>query len=205
MAFVSSGVVGARVQHERDVTCRRCVAMSAEKPSVSRREALATLVGVGVGSIAQAAGAIQGGFVFPKAGFNAGSIKPGDIPLDQETLKSKDVQAKLQDLRQLREKVQKLAEDFANNSQLDVVGRVSGLVDISTLRDDLNTINTVFDEETQIKTDRVVRAVIQDISDLKGVAVLKPNQERSPKKADNTKGKIVKLAGDMDKLLQFYP
>jgi len=127
------------------------------------------------------------------------------IPIDQDALKSKDVQTKLQDLRSLRAKVQELAEDFAKDAQLDVNGRISSLVDISVLRDDLNTINTVFDEDTQIKTDRVVRAVIQDINDLKGVAFLKPNQERSPKKADNTKGKIVKLAGDMDKLLQFYP
>ncbi|KAJ8906521.1 hypothetical protein NDN08_003014 [Rhodosorus marinus] len=204
MAFVGSvGVSGVR--GKRIVESRRgsgVVCMSAGN-DFSRREALSLILGLSAASASTAASAA--GFAFSKPGYNGVKLQPGDLELDQDILKSSAVQSKLKNLRALRERVQKLQADFKADGQLDIVSRANGLVEISVLREDLNVVNTVFDEDTQIKTDRVVRAIIEDIFELKGVGALKPGQVRSPKKIEKTEGRLNKMAADLDKLLQFYP
>uniref|UniRef100_A0A6T6NYL8 Uncharacterized protein n=1 Tax=Timspurckia oligopyrenoides TaxID=708627 RepID=A0A6T6NYL8_9RHOD len=192
-----------------------CAEKNGSSVAVSRRAVLGNAIGAAIAAAgllssqsAQASDGIQGGFtktLFPKAGFNSPSeLTPGSVSMDKAVLKDPAVQKGLSDLQAKRKELSDLQAQFKADSQLDVVSKVNNMFNISKLRDDLNKVNSAFDEETQIQTDRVVRNIIQDISELNSAAKLKPDVPRTPKKIEKTNSWMSKLASDFDKLLAFY-
>ena len=73
------------------------------------------------------------------------------------------------------------------NNQLDLVSRIEKDLKIGPIRTSLNKFNSAFSDETQRGTDRLIRVIIQDISELEKDAPIKAGKVRSEIKV--TKGR----------------
>lgn len=141
---------------------------------------------------------------FPKSGFNAPeAIKPADIAKDAEALGTASVKGAISKLASYRDAVAGLRKDFKADPQLAVGAKARALFTISDLRDVLNEVDSVFDEESQKETDRVVRRIIQDVEELETSAAVRPGTPRSPKKIDRVDRWFDKLDSDFERLLSF--
>lgn len=141
---------------------------------------------------------------FPKSGFNAPeAIKPADIAKDAEALGTASVKGAISKLASYRDAVAALRKDFKADPQLAVGAKARALFTISDLRDVLNEVDSVFDEESQKETDRVVRRIIQDVEELETSAAVRPGTPRSPKKIDRVDRWFDKLDSDFERLLSF--
>ena len=72
----------------------------------------------------------------------------------------------LTSIRKYRDGIASLSSDIKGNPQTDLYSRVRKELDVSSLRDSLNKVNTVFSEDTQRGTDRLVRIILQDVNEL---------------------------------------
>jgi len=69
----------------------------------------------------------------------------------------------------------------------------------------LQVVTTVFDDTTQGTTDRVIRAILYDLTELETASRLKKGEtERTPKKIANVNKWFGKLDKDFDDLLAYY-
>jgi hypothetical protein len=64
-------------------------------------------------------------------------------------------------------------------------------------------MNTAFEEDTQRGTDRLIRNIIQDITELEAANNQKEGIERSPRRLEIMMGKLAKLDKAFDDLLAF--
>ncbi|PXF46408.1 hypothetical protein BWQ96_03802 [Gracilariopsis chorda] len=143
--------------------------------------------------------------LFPKVGFNApDALKPSENIVDKSVIETKEGQAALKKLKEYDTKIAQLYLQFKENPQLDLTPSVRNLVSISELRNALNVVNEAIDEQSQTETDKIVRGIIQDISELEVAAVLKKGGQRTPKKIDRTADWFEKITGDFTRLLSFY-
>lgn len=141
---------------------------------------------------------------FPKSGFNAPEvIKPADIAKDVEALNSASVKGAIQKLASYRDAATALRKDFKADPQLAVGAKARALFTISDLRNVLNEVDSIFDEDSQKETDRVVRRIIQDVEELETSAAVRPGTPRSPKKVDRVERWFEKLDSDFERLLSF--
>jgi len=78
--------------------------------------------------------------------------------------------------------------------------------DFSKLRTDLNVVSTVFDDQTQLTTDRISRSILYDLTELENAARFKKGEEqvRTPKKIANVDKWFVKLDSDFDQFLSYF-
>jgi hypothetical protein len=128
--------------------------------------------------------------------FGAGSpevLDPKDKIVDDEILASEPVQKSITAVKEYKNTVSTLQETLKSNPQADIGPIIRSKFDFGALRTDLNTLNTAFDEETQRGTDRVIRLILQDITELETANRQKPGVERSEKRLDIMKGKLDKL------------
>jgi hypothetical protein len=77
-------------------------------------------------------------------------------------------------------------------------------IDSSALRDSLNKVNTVFSEDTQRGTDRIVRIILQDVNELEQASRQRPGVDRSSNKVTFINKKLKKLEAAFDELLAYF-
>ncbi len=77
-------------------------------------------------------------------------------------------------------------------------------LDVSSLRDSLNKVNTVFSEDTQRGTDRIVRIILQDVNELEVAARQRPGTTRSDAKLKLINKKLKKLDAAFSELLTYF-
>lgn len=75
---------------------------------------------------------------------------------------------------------------------------------MSSLRDSLNKVNTVFSEDTQRGTDRIVRIILQDVNELEAAGRQRPNTTRSDAKLKLINKKLKKLDAAFSELLTYF-
>jgi hypothetical protein len=129
-------------------------------------------------------------------GFGAGSpevLDPKDAEIDRGVLQSETVQKSLANLKAYLGGVQKMQEAMESNSQTDLSGYLRKNFDFVQLRNDLNTVNSAFDEDTQRGTDRLIRNIMQDITELETAQRQPEGVARSGKRLDIVNGKLNKL------------
>jgi hypothetical protein len=139
-------------------------------------------------------------------GFGAGSpevLDPKEAIVDSEILASSAVQKALQGVKSYLSAVQSIQEALEKNPQADVGPFLRKEFDFSKLRTDLNTLNTAFDEDTQRGTDRLIRNIMQDITELETANKQKEGVERSERRLDIMKGKLAKLTQAFSDYLAF--
>ena len=140
------------------------------------------------------------------AGWLAGSpevIDPKDAEVDRDILASEEVQKALSSVKNYKALIEGFSSTLASDSQADIGPTIRKELDFVKIRADLNTLNTAFDEDTQRGTDRLIRAILQDITELETANKQKPGVARSEIRLNAMKGKIAKLGKAFDEYLAF--
>ena len=106
-------------------------------------------------------------------------------------------------MRGYKQSVVDMRKALAADSQADIGPKVRKDFDFSVLRTDLNAINAALDEDTQRGTDRIVRAILQDITELEVTQKQKPGVPRSETRLNNVCRKLEKLEKSFDDYLAF--
>lgn len=85
------------------------------------------------------------------------TTKPENAEKDDELLGSKAVQDGLSAIKKYRSAAVSLSTQFEADNNMNLIPVIRKEFDFSKLRDSLNTITTVFDDQTQLTTDRSTR------------------------------------------------
>ena len=139
-------------------------------------------------------------------GFGAGSPNVMDAKeaiVDDDILKSGAVQDALRNVKAYSTYVKELSAFLDTNPQADLGPSIRKNLDFVQLRTNLNTLNSAFDEDTQRGTDRLIRLVMQDITELETANRQKDGIARSERRLGTMKGKLDKLATSFDDFLAF--
>jgi len=178
-------------------------AISAEKGVTSRIEFLqqsAATVAAALTLLPGQANAAKYG------GFGAGSpevVDPKDAIVDEDILKSDAVQKGIAGVRGYKQSVVDMKSTLAGDAQADIGPQIRKELDFSSLRTDLNAINSALDEDTQRGTDRIVRAILQDITELEVTQKQKAGVPRSETRLNNVCRKLEKLESSFNDYLAF--
>jgi Fe-S-cluster formation regulator IscX/YfhJ len=138
--------------------------------------------------------------------FGAGSpevIDPKEAIVDEEILKSAPVQKAFEAVKTYKAATESMKSELQKNSQADIGPIIRKQFDFVQLRNDLNTLNTAFDEDTQRGTDRVIRLIMQDITELETANKQKEGISRSEKRLQIMFGKLEKLEKAFGDFLAF--
>ena len=137
-------------------------------------------------------------------------LNPTDAIIDEEILKSTQVQNAWGKIKAYLNGVPlvKMKAALETEPQTDVGPYLRKEFDSVALRTSLNTsqyksINSAFDEDTQRGTDRLIRNIMQDITELETSNRQKPGVPRSDIRLNIMKGKLVKLAKAFGDYLAF--
>jgi len=139
-------------------------------------------------------------------GFGAGSpevLDPKTAIIDEEILASEPVQKSFDAVKNYLSSVQSMKKSLASDGQTDVGPTIRKDFDFIQLRTDLNTLNSAFDEDTQRGTDRIIRIILQDITELEAANKQKPGVPRSEKRLAIMNGKLDKLSKAFSDYLEF--
>lgn len=139
-------------------------------------------------------------------GFGAGSpnvLDPKDASVDEDVLKSGTVQDALNKVKGYRDVAKDLANTLEKDAQADLAPTIRKKFDFVEVRQALNTLNSIYDEDTQRGTDRLIRLVMQDITELETANRQKEGVTRSGRRLDIMKGKLNKLSQSFDEFLAF--
>uniref|UniRef100_A0A7S1VC33 Uncharacterized protein n=1 Tax=Grammatophora oceanica TaxID=210454 RepID=A0A7S1VC33_9STRA len=185
---------GAFVVQQQQRTFGKATALSAQ--ATSRRDFMVQIASTGVASLATAIAAPGAANAAKYGGFGAGSpevIDPSEAIIDDDVLKSDTVQKALNNLKAYLGGVKKMQEALVANAQTDVGPYVRKNFDFVALRSDLNAVNAAFDEDTQRGTDRLIRAIMQDITEVE-------TANRQPEGVARSDRRLEILVAKLDKL-----
>jgi hypothetical protein len=138
--------------------------------------------------------------------FGAGSpnvANPKEAIVDQDVLKSDAVQRAIQGIKAYLGGVRQMQEALKSNSQTDVGPFIRKEYDFVKLRETLNTVNSAFDEDTQRGTDRLIRNIMQDITELETANRQKEGIPRSERRLEIMNSKLAKLEKAFEDYLAF--
>lgn len=120
-------------------------------------------------------------------------LDPATAIIDDEILASSAVQNAFSSVKGYQSTVCGMKDTLNGNNQADVGPTIRKDLDFVALRADLNTLNSAFDEDTQRGTDRLVRLILQDITELETANKQKEGVARSEKRLNIMVGKLDKL------------
>lgn len=153
--------------------------------------------------LAQAAGLSASLLAVPLPAFAAkyGSIgagstavlDPTEAEIDEDVLKSSAVQGALEKVKGYQSTVQKMKAGLDSDPQANLKPYIVKELDFANLRDSLNILNSAFEEDTQRGTDRLIRAILQDITELETANAQKDGVPRSARRLEIMQGKLAKL------------
>lgn len=130
-------------------------------------------------------------------------INPSDAEIDMDILGSSKVQDALKKVKGYKSAVNTMQSALESNPQYNVKPVIVKELDFANLRDSLNVVNSAFEEDTQRGTDKLIRVILQDITELEQANAQKDGIERSPRRLEIMKGKLVKLDKAFDDYLAF--
>jgi hypothetical protein len=162
------------------------------------------------GFIAQAATAVAAtafvGVAPSQAGYltnlGFGDASPAATEIDTAVRDSSAVQADLAKVQKYAAMAKELNAKVLSDPQADVKALVSAF-NRAELRTSLNSVNSIFSEDFQKNSDRIVRNIIQDLSEIDSVVGLKPGVERSRKKIISVERFCSKLEKDLNEFLLY--
>jgi hypothetical protein len=139
------------------------------------------------------------------AGSSPNVMKPSDAEIDEDLLKSGAVQKALANVKGYKAIVNEYLALLASDEQANISKRVVKDFDFTKLRTDLNTVGTIYDEDTQRGTDRLIRIILQDITELEIALKIKTDIPRSSRRLATSVAKLDKLNKAFDEFLLFAP
>lgn len=132
-------------------------------------------------------------------------MDPKDAIVDDEVFKSSAVQNAFKAVKDYSALVGEMKSSLSSNSQVNLGPVLRKQFDFGKLRADLNTLNSAFDEETQRGTDRLIRGIMQDLTELEKANEQKEDIERSERRVGNMNAKLDKLQCAFNDFLAFAP
>jgi hypothetical protein len=132
------------------------------------------------------------------------SRNAGNVELNKEALAKAEVKASIKDLQDNRDKLAALYAAFLADPNLNFSGDIQKNYNIVKIRTDLNNITDVFDEDTQIKTDRLVRNIIQGFVELESASKLKEGAARTTKRITATTKWFKQTESDLASFLSYF-
>lgn len=147
------------------------------------------------------AAVMLGGNVLPANAAKYGSfgadspnvLDPKTAIVDSDILASTSVQASISSVKKYLSSVQGMQAVLKQDSQANIGPSIRNDLDFVALRSDLNTLNSAFDEDTQRGTDRLIRIILQDITELETANKQKDGVARSERRLAIMNGKLEKL------------
>ena len=130
-------------------------------------------------------------------------LDPKTAILNDETKTSDEAKAGLASLNQFRATVKGLRDDLSKDSQVELNQRIKKELAVYKVRDGLNKFNVAFSEDTQRGTDRLIRAVLQDLTELDRETTLKPGKARAETKVKTIEKRLKAAAEAFDELAAF--
>ena len=194
-----------RKQKERFRQERTISATALNAESTSRQDFLKTMVAVAAVPIFQL-GAPEAASAAKYGAIGAGSpnkLDPTESIIDEDILKSGPVQDALKKVQGYSSMAKELSAALDKDPQADLGPVIRKQFDFVQLRSALNTLNTAFDEDTQRGTDRLIRLVMQDLTELETANRQKEGVVRSERRLGIMKGKLDKLGTSFDDFLAF--
>jgi len=134
------------------------------------------------------------------------TTQPKDADKDDDVLKTKEVQAGLENIKVYKTSAASLKSKFLSDSNVNLIPAIRKDFDFSKVRDDLNVVSTVFDDQTQLTIDRIARSILYDLTELENASRFKKGEDqvRTPKKVANVEKWFGKLDVDLDTLLAYF-
>lgn len=161
-----------------------------------------TAVGGGLGALVGAAAPAWAGYV---TSLGIETTKPKDAEKDDELLATKEVQKSIEGIKGYKAATVALKSSFGGDTNMPLIPTIRKEFDFSKVRDDLNIAATVFDDQTQLTTDRIARSILYDLTELEGASRLKKGEtERTEKKVANVEKWFGKLEKDFDVFLSYF-
>ena len=131
-------------------------------------------------------------------------VAPSDAVLDQGLADSDDFKRGVEGLAKVSQAVKALKADFKSNKQMDVSARLGADFDVAFVRSSLNKFSAAFSEDTQRGGDRLIRQVIQGLTELEREASVKEGKSRSSAKAEAIMRRLNAVDDSLDTLSAYY-
>jgi hypothetical protein len=138
--------------------------------------------------------------------FGAGSplvLDPTDADIDRDVLGSSSVQNAIRKVKDYQTKVQEMQASLAADNQANLRRTILKEFDFAQLRDTLNSIDAAIEEDSQKGVDRLIRAILQDLTELEIANTQKDGIQRSPRRLEIMNGKLAKLDQAFNDYLAF--
>ena len=180
----------------RQLTLSRMVSWHTGTTALNAEQSRKAFLGQAAGLTASLLAAPYPAFAAKYGSVGAGStavLDPSEAEVDQEILKSSAVQSALQKVKGYQSTVQQMKAGLDADPQLNIKSVIVKELDFASLRDTLNTLNSAFEEDTQRGTDRLIRVIMQDITELDIANAQKDGVPRSPRRLEIMQGKLAKL------------
>lgn len=131
-------------------------------------------------------------------------VAPSDAVLDQGLADSEDFKRGVEGLAKVSQAVKALKTDFQSNKQMDVSARLASDFDVAFVRSSLNKFSAAFTEDTQRGGDRLIRQVIQGLTELEREASVKEGKSRSSAKSEAILRRLNAVEDSLDTLSAYY-
>lgn len=152
------------------------------------------------------AGSSQPASAAKYGGFGAGSpevLDPKAAIIDRDILGSESIQKSITEVKGYLSSVKSMEATLASDPQADIGPAIRKELDFSKIRDTLNAFNAAIDEDSQRGTDRIIRIILQDVTELEQANRVKAGVARSERKLSTMTGKLNKLAKAFEDYLAF--
>mmetsp|Transcript_16464 Transcript_16464/g.39292 ORF Transcript_16464/g.39292 Transcript_16464/m.39292 type:complete len:206 (-) Transcript_16464:274-891(-) len=133
------------------------------------------------------------------------TTSPKDAERDDELFATKQVQDGLNGLKGYQSAAKTLQASFKKDKNMALIPAIRKEFDFAAIRDNLNIVATIFDDQTQLTIDRNTRAILYDLTELENAARFKKGEtERTAKKVENVDKWFIKLDADLNMLLAYF-
>ncbi|KAJ1411400.1 hypothetical protein B484DRAFT_402649 [Ochromonadaceae sp. CCMP2298] len=163
--------------------------------------AVVSILSAGVLQLAPVQAANYGGF----GSTYAAVLDPKKAEMNEETYKSGDVTSALEGVKGYTSTVAAMRADLAKDSQTPLSKRLFTELSPGKLRTVLNKYNNAFAEDTQRGTDRLIRNILQDVTELEREAIIKPGKARPESKVRLIERRLAAAETSLKELCAFYP
>jgi len=167
-----------------------------ELAATSRKEFLSSAAAAAAAAASLAFVPTEPAFAAKYGGFGAGSpevLDPSAAEVDRDILGSEAVQRAIREVQGFQAAVKNMQDALSKDPQANLRPTILKELDFSKLRTSLNAINPALEEDTQRGTDRLIRVILQDITELESANSVKDGVARSERRLGIMQGKLAKL------------
>jgi hypothetical protein len=190
----------AAVGAYRVTPARQSIKMSSSISNTIRVGAIALLTSGFIQTSAPVIAANYGGF---GSSYSA-VVAPKDAVIDSDLANSDDFKKGQEGLAKTLDKIKSIRSDFTANTQMNVGARLTSELSLSDIRINLNKYSAAFSEDTQKGSDRLIRQVIQGLTELGRESTVKEGKTRSTAKAANVERRLAAVSDALESLSQYY-